>query len=93
MATANGEKNGRQPPSDNSENMDLRNEIQEIALESPGYGYRRITAEPQNRDYAVNHIRALRLMRQDNLMCPKDRFKPVTPDSRHGLPIYPILLS
>jgi putative transposase len=39
-------------PFANSENKDLRDEIQEIALEFPGYGYRRITVELQNRGYA-----------------------------------------
>jgi transposase InsO family protein len=69
--------------------MALRNQIREIALEFPGYGYRRITAELQNRGYAVNHKRVLRLMRQDNLLCLKRKFKPVTTDSSHGLPVYP----
>ena len=78
--------------SDDSENMALRNEIQEIALEFPRYGYRRITAELQYRGYAVNQKRVLRLMRQDNLLCLKRRFKPVTTDSSHGLPVYPNLL-
>jgi hypothetical protein len=39
--------------SGNSENMVLRYEIQEIALEFTGYGYRRITVELQNRGYVV----------------------------------------
>ncbi len=75
-----------------SENMDLKNQIQRIALEFPGYGYRRITAELQNCGYVVNRKRVLRLMRQDNLLCLKKRFKPVTTDSNHGLPVYPNLL-
>jgi transposase InsO family protein len=79
------------PPED-SRNMALRNQIQGIALEFPRYGYRRVTAELQNRSYAVNHKRVLRLMRQDNLLCLKRRFKPVTTDSSHGLPVYPNLL-
>jgi putative transposase len=74
------------------EDMNLRNQIQEIALEFPGYGYRRITAELRNRGYKVNHKHVLRLMRQDNLLCIKKRFKPVTTDSSHGLPVYPNLL-
>jgi len=77
---------------ENSEYMDLKNQIQKIALEFPGYGYRRITAELQNRGYAVNHKRVLRLMRQDNLLCFKKKFKPMTTDSAHGLPVYPNLL-
>lgn len=79
-------------PSANSESMDLKSQIQGIALEFPGYGYRRITAELQNRGYAVNHKRVLRLMRQSNLLCLKKKFKPVTTDSSHGLPVYPNLL-
>jgi transposase InsO family protein len=77
-------------PSD--DNMALRIQIQEIALEFPCYGYRRITAELQYRGYAVNHKRVLRFMRQGNLLCLKRRFKPVTTDSSHGLPVYPNLL-
>ena len=51
-------------PFENSENKDLKDQIQEIALEFPGYGYRRITVELQNRGYAVNHKRVLRLIIQ-----------------------------
>jgi len=76
----------------NSEYVALKDQIQEIALEFPGSGYRRITAELQHRGYAVNHKRVLRLMRQDNLLCLKKKFKPVTTDSSHGLPVYPNLL-
>lgn len=51
-----------------------------------------MTAELRNRGYAVNHKRVLRLMREDNLLCLKKKFKPVTTDSSHGLPVYPNLL-
>ena len=78
--------------SDNTENTVLRDEIQDIALEFPGYGYRRITAELQHRGYLVNHKRVLRLMHLDRLLCHKKKFKPVTTDSSHGLPVYPNLL-
>ncbi len=74
------------------DDMDLRNEIQTIALEFPGYGYRRITAELRNRGHRINHKRVLMLMRQDNLLCLKKKFKPKTTDSSHGLPTYPNLL-
>lgn len=77
---------------ENSRSSDMSNQIQEIALEFPFYGYRRITAELQNRGYAVNHKRVLRIMRQEKLLCHKKKFKPVTTDSTHGLPIYPNLL-
>ncbi len=82
----------KRPESDPYEDTDLRNQIQEIALEFPGYGYRRITAELQNRGFSINHKRVLRLMREDNLLCLKRKFKPVTTDSSHGLPVYRNLL-
>jgi putative transposase len=42
------------------EDMDLKNQFQEVALEFPSYGYRRITAELQDRGYAVNRKRVLK---------------------------------
>jgi putative transposase len=49
--------------------MELRDAMQQIALEFPAYGYRRITRELNRRVFAVNHKRVLRPMRQDNLLC------------------------
>ena len=71
--------------------MELRDEMQRIALESPSYGYRRITAELRRRNFDVNHKRVLRMMRQDNLLCVRHRAFVTTTDSRHGLPVYPNL--
>jgi putative transposase len=71
--------------------MELRDEMQKIALESPSYGYRRITAELQRRNFDVNHKRVLRMLREDNLLCVRRRSFIRTTDSRHGLPVYPIL--
>jgi putative transposase len=71
--------------------MEIRNEMQKIAVESPAYGYRRITAELQKRGFAVNHKRVLRMMRQDNLLCVRRRKFVVTTDSRHNLRVYPNL--
>ena len=71
--------------------MEIRDQMQKVALESPAYGYRRITAELQQRGFAVNHKRVLRMMREDNLLCVRRRVFVVTTDSRHNLPIYPNL--
>jgi putative transposase len=71
--------------------MEIRDEMQKIALESAAYGYRRITAELQKRGFAINHKRVLRMMREDNLLCVRRRRFVVTTDSRHSLPIYPNL--
>ena len=71
--------------------MELRDQMQKVALESPAYGYRRITSELQQRGFAVNHKRVLRMMREDNLLCVRRRAFVLTTDSRHHLPIYPNL--
>jgi len=71
--------------------MEVRDELQKIAVESPAYGYRRITAELRHRGFAVNRKRVLRMMREDNLLCVRRRAFRVTTDSRHNLPVYPNL--
>jgi putative transposase len=71
--------------------MDIRDEMQKIALEWPAYGYRRISVELGKRGFAINHKRVLRMMRQGNLLCVRRRRFVVTTDSRHNLPIYPNL--
>jgi transposase InsO family protein len=71
--------------------MEIRDQMQKVALESPAYGYRRITAELQQRGFAVNHKHVLRMMREDNLLCVRRRAFMVTTDSRHNLPVYPNL--
>lgn len=82
----------RMPRAASPVEMEIRDEMQRIALEFPSYGYRRITAELQNRGFAVNHKRVLPMMRQDNLLCVRRRkFMVTTTDSRHNLPIYPNL--
>jgi putative transposase len=70
--------------------LDLRDQIQKIALEWPCYGSRRITAELKARQWEVNRKRVQRLMREDNLLCvSKRRFVVPTTDSAHGLKVYP----
>jgi len=51
------------------EEMELRSEIQRVALEHQGrYGYRRMTAELRRQGMLVNHKRVARLMREDSLI-------------------------
>lgn len=71
--------------------MELRGAMQQIAVDFPAYGYRRITAELQRSGFEVNHKRVLRLMREDNLLCLRHKAFVVTTDSCHNLPIYPNL--
>jgi putative transposase len=71
--------------------MDLRNEIQQVALRWPAYGYRRVHAELVRGGWKVNHKCVLRLLRSDNLLCVRRRKFILTTDSGHSLPIYPNL--
>ena len=58
--------------------MELRSQLQQVAVEWPAYGYRRITAELQRRGFEVNHKHVLRLMHEDNLLCLRRRSFVVT---------------
>jgi putative transposase len=69
--------------------MDLRDEMQKIALEWPSYGSRRVKRELHARGWEVNRKRVQRLMREDNLLCVVKRKFVVTTDSAHGLKVYP----
>jgi transposase InsO family protein len=81
----------KRPPVVSTVEMELRHEIQQIALQWPAYGYRRMTAELQRRGFDVNHKRVLRMMRADNLLCLRRRAFLVTTDSHHDLRVYPNL--
>ena len=69
----------------------LREEIQRVAVEYPCYGYRRIAAELRNHGTLVSSKKVLRLMRMDNLLCARKRFRLCTTDSCHGEKVYPNL--
>lgn len=72
--------------------LDLRDEIQRIALEFPYYGWPRVTRELGDRGWRVNHKRVYRIMREDNLLCLRRRkFVVTTTDSNHNQPVYPNL--
>jgi putative transposase len=70
----------------------LRSLIQQVALEWPAYGYRRITAELRRRGRSLNRKHVLRLMREDNLLCLRKRHFIHTTNSDHRLPVYPNLV-
>ena len=72
-------------------NIILRPAVQDIALEFPKYGYRRITWELRRRGFIINHKRVLRVMREDNLLVVRKRFHPITTQSNHGFPKHPNL--
>jgi putative transposase len=70
----------------------LRDRIERIVLELPGYGYRRVTAELQAQGEIVNRKRVLRILREESLLCRlKKRFISTT-DSNHTNGVYRNLL-
>jgi putative transposase len=71
--------------------LDVRDEMQRIAVEFPYYGWRRMQEELGKRGWKVNHKRLKRLMREDNLLCLRRRKFVLTTDSRHDRPVYPNL--
>ena len=75
-----------------TKDVELRDAIERIVLEFPGYGYRRVTAALRREGWSVNHKRVLRIMRQESLLCQlKRRFVP-TSDSAHAFARYPNLI-
>jgi transposase InsO family protein len=71
------------------EDMEVRNVIQQIAVEHRRrYGYRRISAELRRRGMLVNHKRVLRIIREDNLLAVQPRAFVVTTDSDHDLEVF-----
>lgn len=74
----------------------LRDAIEAVVLEFPGYGYRRVTHALRRAGWdPVNHKRVLRVMQEESLLCQLQRHFVVTTttDSRHGWPTYPNLLA
>jgi putative transposase len=72
--------------------VEVRDAIEHIILEFPGYGYRRVTHALIRNGWSVNHKRVLRIMREESLLCHlKRRFVPTT-DSHHPYQIYPHLV-
>ncbi|MFH1954291.1 MAG: IS3 family transposase [Pseudomonadota bacterium] len=75
------------------DNTDLRDRIEAIALDFPRYGYRRITHQLKRDGLSVNHKRVLRIMRESSLLVAAKKRWVNTTDSRHGLPVYPNLIT
>ena len=70
----------------------LRDRLQHLALAHRHYGYRRLTALLKREGLAVNHMRVLRIAREDNLLClRRRRFLPVTTRSDHRFKLWPNL--
>jgi len=82
----------KKKPRKEDQNLKLRNAIQEVALEFPAYGYRRMTKELARRGDPTNHKKVLRFMREEHLLCKRKKpYKPITTQSNHSLKVYPNL--
>lgn len=81
----------RRPVCNAERDTALRHKMQQIALEMSCYGYRTLTQELKRQGENVGERRVRRLMREDNLLCLRQRAFVVTTDSTHALPTYPNL--
>ena len=80
-------------PSKREEAVALRDAIERLILDFPGYGYRRVTHALQRAGWKVNHKRVHRIMQEESLLCHLKRHFVHTTDSRHHFPIYPNLVN
>ena len=79
----------REPLPDSDSNV--LGSMMQIALEFPKYGYRRVTKALHRQGEQVNHKRVHRIMKENNLLVRRKKFRPVTTQSGHGLKVYPNL--
>lgn len=72
----------------------LISRIEQICLEYPRYGYRRVTHQLKREGMRINHKKVSRIMREHNWVCRRrTRNWIATTDSRHRLPVYPNLIA
>jgi putative transposase len=71
----------------------LVSKIEEIIIEYPRYGYRRVTHALRKNGTIVNHKVVLKLMKEHQLLCKKKSVRVAyTTDSNHDHPVYPNLI-
>ena len=66
----------------------MRGAIENVVVEWPAYGYRRVTHELRRRGIVVNHKRIARIMREEALTPRRVRRFLAATDSNHDDPIY-----
>lgn len=81
-----------QPLWKQKQEADLRDRIERIVCEFPGYGYRRVTKQLRREGCVVNHKKVLRIMRESSLLCAVKRSYKRTTNSQHPYPRYPNLV-
>lgn len=73
-------------------NLFLEDKINDIAIEFPGYEYRRITAALKRIGIGVNHKRVLRIIKQENILVKVRKAYKATTNSNHSFAKYPNLV-
>ena len=80
------------PAASLEEDTSLRDAIERLCLDFPGYGYRRVTAQLHRDGWGVNHKRVLGIMRNESLLCRLQRaFRP--PSAGSTKTAYPNLMT
>jgi putative transposase len=74
-----------------SEELDLREAVETVAVEYPRYGSRRMTAELRRRGWQINRKHIQRVMREENLLVQVRRYCRTTM-SQHASGRYPNLV-
>lgn len=76
-----------------SGDLEIKRSIEKIVLSFPGYGYRRVAKALQREGKIINHKKVYWIMSENNIVVKKEkRFKIITTDSNHDLPIYKNLI-
>jgi transposase InsO family protein len=79
----------KKKPSDKA----LIERIEQICLDFPKYGYRRVTEQIKREGWLVNHKKVHRIMCEKQWLCRPQKKKWVcTTDSNHKLPVFPNLI-
>jgi putative transposase len=67
--------------------------MEQICLDFPRYGYRRVTKQLQREGWIINHKKVARIMREKRWSCrPRKRKWISTTDSNHNFRVYPNLI-
>ena len=79
-------------PKKRSSEQALLARIEQICLDFPRYGYRRVTKQLNREGWIINHKKVARIMRENGWKCqPRKRRWITTTDSNHNLRVYPNL--
>ena len=67
--------------------------MEQICLDFPRYGYRRVTKQLKREGWRINHKKVHRIMREKGWLCrPRNKRWISTTDSNHKLTVYPNLI-